>query len=200
MADPIPRLLLQMQGWTASLEANHEDTMEMLALQLRGHPRAQDFEPTGHGGSDPTSVNGTMADRAAHDGKRYIAAIQRAWKSLREADDIAHDYCAAVPPIRKQGDIQDVWCVLHLEREAMEPRAHLDLCDPCYRFKATRGRYPTPQEVDYQITHYGRWPTQRVDPTKPRPDPMRLASVERLQLHTAALTGEEAADVLRGKE
>lgn len=160
----LSRLLLQGQGFGASMEAHLDDVLAMLALQLRGHPKAQDFEPTGHGGSDPTAVNGAMHDRAAKDGRALRAAIERYWTSACEFDDIRKLYLPAKRPAKPDGPDRHDWCVLHLEAGYMEPRAHLDLCEPCYRYKSTHGRYPTSDEVTYYATHYGRWPTQRIDP------------------------------------
>ena len=189
MAD-LTRYLRDIQGWAASLEVSNSDTLEMLALLRRGHPRAQDFEPTGHGGSDPTAMNGTLPDNAVLEGKRYDKAIRRAWEALREAEDIAHRYRHAIKPERKQDDLDDVWCVIHWQLGYPEPRAHLDLCSACYRYKANHnGEYPTKEDVEYYITHYQRWPAQRIDPKNPVA-PMktrRIAGLENLQDGLATL-------------
>ena len=197
MADLV-RYLRDIQGWAASLEVSNSDTLQMLADMRRGHPKAQDFEPTGHGGSDPTALNGAKTDRfgnlvgdpAVLDGKRYTAAIKRAHDALREAEDIRYRYRRAVKPERKADDLDDVWCVIHWQLGYPEPHAHLDLCSSCYKFKANHnGEYPTKEDVEYYITHYGRWPAQRIDPKNPVA-PMktrRIAGLENLQDGLATL-------------
>lgn len=188
MTDRCGRLLLECQGFAASLEASHTDTLRMLALQLQGHPRAQDFEPTGHGGSDPTSVNGILPDNAALDGKRYTKAIERAWKALREADDIRRRQIPVDPPKLDPNDVRLEYCVLHWELEKVDGttvRYRSDLCESCYRRKCDTGDYPTLADVAYKERTY-RWPKRLIDPKNP-PPPTR----------TKPLTAEEAAEVLR---
>lgn len=188
----LPLLLRQIQGWAASCETHHDDVLEMMALLRAGHPRAQDFDPTGHGGSDPTSANGIRPDNAVRDGKAYVKAIERAWTAMREVDGLSHHYRDAVRPVRQPDDPQDVWCVLHLQLDAHEPRYRNDLCRPCAERKYQTGDFPTLDDVRYHTVH-ARWPRTRVDPKAP---PTRIASVERLQLHTEAINADEAAAVL----
>lgn len=157
------RLLLEGQGFGASAEALHDEAMRNMALQLNGHPRAQDFEPTGHGGSDPTALNGTMSDRAALDGKAYTAAAKRYWTAGRELDAIARRYRNGVRPERQPDDPQDVWCALHLELDAHEPRYRNELCRPCAERKYQTGDFPTLDDIRYHMRH-GRWPRKLIDP------------------------------------
>lgn len=190
MADPM-RLLAEIQGWAVAVEAHHDEVMRNLALERAGHPRAQDFEPTGHGGSDPTSVNGTRPDTAVAEGKRYIGAIERAQKAMREADDISYRHRNGIRPERQPDDAQDVWCVLHLELDAHEPRYRNELCRPCAERKYATGDFPSLADVRWHIVH-GRWPRQRVDPTKPQ----RIAGADRLVLGAEAITADTAAGIL----
>jgi len=78
--------------------------------------------------------------------------------------DVCDDYRKAIRPERPPEPTTDDWCSLHLRAGGMEPRAHLDLCDPCYRYQVTHGRPPTQAEVEHYITYQGRWPKQRIDP------------------------------------
>jgi hypothetical protein len=189
MPDRTQRLLLECQGFAGRLEATHETTLFWLAEMLQGHPRAQDFEPTGHGGSDPTAVNGTRTDSAALDGKEYVKAIERAWKALDTAAAISRRYQQGIKPERKQDDVQDVWCALHLLHDAYEPRYRNELCRPCAERKYQTGDFPSKDDVAHHIRK-GRWPTTRVDPKT------HIASVSRLTLGTGALTAEQAAEKL----
>ncbi len=166
------------------MEANHTDTLRMLALQLNGHPRAQDFEPTGHGGSDPTAISGTVNDSAAQDGKRYTRAIERAWNALREADDIRRHQTAAEIPKTDPHDLRLHYCTLHWRLEivnATTERYRLDLCRSCYERKLTVGDYPTLDDVRYHHSH-GRWPRKLVDPKThvPNMSTRRIAGLDNL--------------------
>jgi hypothetical protein len=185
MADP-QRLLKEIIGWASSVEASHDEVMRNLALERAGHPRAQDFEPSGQGGSDPTSVNGILPDRAVQEGKRYIAAIERAQKAIREADDISHRHRNGIRPVRQPEDPQDVWCVLHLELDAHEPRYRNELCRSCAERKYQTGDFPTLDDVRHHIKS-GRWPRNRIDPKLP-PKRVYIAGLENLQAGAATLT------------
>lgn len=187
MADPM-RLLKDIQGWAAALEAHHDEVMRNLALLRAGHPKAQDFEPTGHGGSDPTSLHGISPDEAVKQGKAYIAGIERAHTELGKSMKVSWGNRNGVRPERKPDDVQDVWCVLHLELDCHEPRYRNDLCRPCSERKYLTGDFPTLDDVRYHSTH-GRWPRQRIDPTAPpKPVTRRIAGLENLQDGLATLT------------
>lgn len=178
MADP-KRLLAESQGKLASSEALWDNAVYWMAELLNGHPRAQDFEPTGHGGSDPTSQNGTRPDSAAADGKRTRRLAERIWRDTDELLLTLRRYQPAIRPERKPEDLEELWCVIHLQLGYPEPRAHLDLCSPCYKYKSNHnGQYPTVEDVHYYITHYGQWPKRRVDPKQ----------------HSGPLTAEQAAE------
>lgn len=197
MSDPIPHLLRQIQGWAAALEANWDETVGWLNDLRPGHPRAQDFEPTGHGGSDPTASNGIRPDVAALDRKDIENGIRAAWRGIDAAHSRAKRYQNAERPKAKEADLSDLWCVIHWQLGYPEPRAHLDLCDPCYRYKVNHnGEYPTKGDVEYYIAHYGKWPSKRIDPTKPQVDVVRIAGASRLALGTESMTAEQAASVL----
>lgn len=138
-----------------------------MAELLNGHPRAQDFEPTGHGGSDPTAVNGVRADSAAFDGKRARRLAERIWRDADELNSLLRKYQTASKPARKDDDVEDVWCVLHRQLDAYEPRYRNELCRPCAERKYQTGDFPTLDDVRYH-TKNGRWPRQRIDPKQPR--------------------------------
>jgi hypothetical protein len=174
-------LLLEIQGQAGKLEAQHELALFWMAEMRNGHPKAQDFEPTGHGGSDPTSQNGTRDDYAHRDGKLYVQAIERAWKAMDAAVAISRRYQNGVKPERQPDDVQDVWCALHLQLDAHEPRYRNELCRPCAERKYATGDFPTLDDVRYHASH-GRWPRNRVDPKN-----VHVARLERLQLGTNAL-------------
>lgn len=163
MPDPLLKASQQIGLMAAVVTARLEDTLEMIALHRNGHPRAQDFEPTGHGGSDPTSVNGSRPDKAVKDGRDLRASITRAHKEMVKALDFCDEYRKAIRPERSPEPVLEDWCVLHLQAGSMEPRAHLDLCDPCYRYQVTHGHPPTKADVEHYITYMGRWPRQRWD-------------------------------------
>lgn len=211
--DRTRRLLVDIQGFAGQLESNHETAMFWLAQRLNGHPRAQDFEPTGHGGSDPTLLYGTSEDHAADDGKQYVSLIGRAWRNIHDAQtqagkqyvlliqrcwrnlDNAHAISMRNQPAKRkkpQTD-EDIWCELHLQAGAREPIHRGRLCQPCYRrrkYLAERGLELTAEMVAYHARHQGKWPSLRVDP--------RIASVDRLRYGTQALTSEQAAEYLTG--
>lgn len=189
MADRNERLILETQGFLGSAEANYPTAIRNMALELNGHPRAQDFEPTGHGGSDPTSQSGILPDSAALDGKRVTKLTQQLWTLSRELDDTLRRHLNGVRPHKEESGINDrtEWCVLHLELDFYEPRYRNDLCRPCSERKYQTGDYPTLQDVQYHAQH-ARWPRKPVDPKQ------HVASLTRLQLGTEAITGEEAAE------
>jgi hypothetical protein len=196
MPDP-KRLLLECKNKAMKLEHVHDTTSFWMAEMKTGHPRAQDFEPTGHGGSDPTGQNGIRPDRATHDEKTYNAAIMRAWKALDEALLIAGAYQNGVKPVRKDGDVGDIWCPLHAQFDVWEPIHKLGMCRPCYerRLKLREmGLELTVEEVRFHAhSRNGRWRVHRQDPTQP---PSRLAALARLQLGTETLSAEQAAERL----
>ena len=174
------RLILEGQGFGGSAEAFHDEAMRNMALQLNGHPRAQDFEPTGHGGSDPTAMAGTMADRAAMDGKAYTAAAKRYWSAGRELDAIARRYRNGVRPERQPEDPQDVWCVLHFKFDAHEPRYRGQLCRPCYeqqgRLREREQRELSDDDVRFHA-RYDKWPRKATDPKqRPRVDYLQVVT------------------------
>lgn len=172
MTDHSQRLLLEVQGFAASLEAGHVETLRMLALQLDGHPKAQDFEPSGHGGGEARSPlrfdkqGWPQADSQA-EGKKYTKAIQRAWEALREADDIRRRQLKAE---RSQEPLDpsdpNEWCVLHLEIGDYAPRYRMDLCRPCAERKYQTGDYPSKADIRHHTMH-GRWPRKAEDPDSP---------------------------------
>lgn len=166
MADP-KRLLTEILGWAESALAYHDEVMANLALERAGHPKAQDFEPTGHGGSDPTALNGTTPDWAVQEGKRYVAQLERAQRAMSEAVSISWRHRNGQRPERRDDDVEDVWCVLHRQLDAYEPRYRNELCRPCAERKYQTGDFPTLDDVRYH-TKNGRWPRQRIDPKQPR--------------------------------
>lgn len=165
MPDPTLRLLLEGQGFGASAEAHHDEVMMWMASGLNGHPRAQDFEPTGHGGSDPTAVNGQRPDRAAADGKAYVSAAKRYWAAGRELDDISRRWRTAIRP--SPGPVDEEFCFMHYKYEKTALVYRIRLCRPCYDRRgdlAKQGLELTDEEVRYHAT-WGKWPKgQRVDP------------------------------------
>lgn len=189
MPDP-KRLFVEIIGWASSSEAHHDEVMRNLALERIGHPKAQDFEPTGHGGSDPTAVAGTDKDWAIQEGKRYIAALERAQRAMREVADISWRHRNGVRPERQPEDADDVWCALHREIDAYEPRYRNELCRPCSERKYQTGDFPSLDDVRHHLKT-GRWPRQRIDPKT------HVASLSRLQLGTEAINGAEAAAIIK---
>ena len=191
MADP-KRLYVEILGWATGGEAFHDEVMRNLALQRPGHPKAQDFEPTGHGGSDPTALNGTNdTDWAVKEGKRYVASLERAHRAMSDVMAISWRHRNGVRPERKESDVEDVWCVLHLQLDAHEPRYRNELCRPCAERKYQTGDFPTLDDVRYHTAH-GRWPRQRVDPKQP--PTRRIAGLANLQEGAATL--DDHPDVL----
>lgn len=186
MTDRLARLLLECQGFAGKLEANHEMCVYWMHEMLAGHPKAQDFEPTGHGGSDPTALSGTRDDRASRDSKDYARNIERARQALVDALGIASRYQNGERPA--PGDIDDVWCVMHLKHEVHNPRYRGELCRPCYERNKYQLENGMGDLMDEQVKHHanptnnGRWPRQRIDPKS-----VHVARLERLQLGTAAM-------------
>lgn len=166
MTDPLYRALLHIQGFAASLEAHHFDTLKMMRDMVNGHPRAQDFEPKGAGLSDSTGENGIRPDPAALALRKYREHIDRAYAELSDADELRRRFMRAERP-KLDADLNDELCVIHREADHFAVRAHLDLCDACYRFKVSRGRYPTVADVEHYETYGHRWPKERVDPKNP---------------------------------
>jgi len=187
VTDRMERLLREIQGFAASMEANYTEAMRNLALEMNGHPKAQDFEPTGHGGSDPTSVAGTVPDTAALEGKRVNRVIEAMWRAGREGDEIVRRHLNGVRPEALPLDDRSNWCVLHLELDAHEPRYRNDLCRPCSERKYQTGDYPSLDDIRYHTVH-ARWPRKAEDPkAPPKPKPRHIAGLENLQDGLATL-------------
>jgi hypothetical protein len=183
MADRLSRLLLEIQGQAGKLEAQHELALFWMAEMRNGHPKAQDFEPTGHGGSDPTSQNGTRDDYAHRDGKLYVQAIERAWKAMDAAAAISRRYQNGIP--LATGPIEDEFCVMHYKHEKTFLRYRGTLCRRCYERRgelAKQGLELTDADVEYDAK-WGKWPRgQLIDPKS-----VHVARLERLALGTTAL-------------
>lgn len=170
MPDPLLKASQQIGLMAAVVTARLEDTLEMIALHRNGHPRAQDFEPTGHGGSDPTSVNGSRPDKAVKDGRDLRASITRAHKEMVKALDFCDEYRKAIRPERSPEPTSDDWCQLHLQADVYNPRYRGVLCRPCverttYMNQNGLGEL-TLEQVRYHAdpANMGRWPRNRIDP------------------------------------
>ncbi len=203
MTDHSGRLLLEIQGFAGSLEAGHVETLRMLALQLDGHPKAQDFEPSGHGGGEARSPlrfdkQGWPQPDSQAEGKKYTKAIQRAWEALREADDIRRRNMKAERQKATEAGVDDIWCHMHRKFEVYNPIETGGLCRPCYERRgvlAKMGLELTHAEVQHHSDwrNHGRWPKHLVDSSKPGspmvqqslPGQRRIAGLENLVDGTA---------------
>ena len=200
MSDHRPRLIRQTIGFATSVEAYHEEAEELMHLEQKGHPKAQDFEPTGHGGSDPTAQNGTMPDTAARDLRAYHDHIERAWVEMCAADDISRRYRRAVRPKRMPADANEVLanvCRMHARFDEYRDIEAAGLCKACYRRQLWQRENGfgdlTVEQVGYYCdpTNMGRWPKMHAHQAKPRVDVMRvrrIAGLENLQDGLATLT------------
>lgn len=163
------RLFTQSQGWIAHSEAFWDEANKNAALELNGHPKAQDFEPKGGGGtSDPTGANGIRPDRAASAGRRMRYHLEQIWIHA-EALMIDVDKLRNAKRPEYLSTVDDENCVLHREAGHFSIKAaHSNqVCTPCYNFNRSRGRFPTSEEIDHFETYAGRWPKERVDPKNP---------------------------------
>lgn len=208
MGDPMPRLLRQIIGFATSLEAHHDEVMENLAEMRPGHPRAQDFEPTGHGGSDPTAQNGIRPNGVVRDGRDYRQGIVNALDEIAAAMHISERYRDAQRPKRMPNDANEVManvCRMHARFEEWKDIEADGLCKACYRRQLWQREHGIGDLTHDQVAYYvdpankGRWPKVRAHETQPRVDVMRIASVERLALHAKAMTAEQAAAALTEK-
>lgn len=186
------KLLRQIQGFAVTLEADDDDAIFWMTQLLPGHPRAQDFEPSGHGGSDPTATNGLLPDSARDDARAYRGHIKRAWKELAKALDVSKRYRTAVRPERQANDVADIWCVLHLQADATYPRYRGELCRPCVERRTFLNKHGLGELTLEQVRHHanpsnnGRWPKQRIDPKQPKRE--YIAGLANLQAGAATLT------------
>lgn len=193
LPDDAARLLRQIQGFAATLEADDENTRFWMAELKPGHPRAQDFEPTGHGGSDPTALNGLEPDRARDDEKAYRAHIRKAWKELVRALDVSKRYRTAIRPERQPSDVHDIWCVLHLQAGENYPRHRGELCRPCVERRTYLNKHGLGELTIEQVRHHanpankGRWPTRRIDPTALPSKREYIAGLDNLMAGAATL-------------
>ena len=200
-------------------EEHWDEANQWIALRVQGHPRAQDFEPTGHGGSDPTAMAATMTDRngnligddAATVGKELRRRLRRVFEDVCYIESRIAENIHAERPKFDPTDPNE-YCRNHLQLDEYVYRHRGDKCRSCYdrTLWLRDNRFPDDIGLDdlrYHRSH-GRWPRKTADvsqpapmrqplpppkqPPAPKPASTHVARLERLQLGTEALPAPEA--------
>lgn len=170
MTDP-RQPYLDIAGFAASAEANVTQARQMLDLRRNGWPRAQDFEPSGKGGSDPTGVNGTLRDDAANTIAELDRRTKRVWHDMLWIDTTLRANLKAVRPDFDASDPNE-YCRVHLtELDEYVYRDVGDLCRSCYERMLVLRKSNRPEVITADdLRHHarkGRWPMKAVDPKQP---------------------------------
>lgn len=197
MADPQAVFSDVRKRWDFCGE-NWDEANQWIALRVHGHPRAQDFEPTGHGGSDPTGQAGLLPkDQAAQLGKELRRRLKRIFDDVCFIEArIAENLHAERPKFDPEDP--DEYCRNHLQLDEYVYRHRGDKCRPCYErtLWLRDNRFADDITIDdlrYHRSH-GRWPRKTVDLSQPAPmrQPLpkerRIAGLENLQDGLATLT------------
>ena len=177
LSDQIPRYLRQIIGFATSMEAHHQQVMENAADMRPGHPRAQDFEPTGHGGSDPTAQNAIRPNTVVRDMHNYRQGILNALDEVARSMGISERYRDAQRPKRMPADANEVLanvCRMHARFDEYRDIEAAGLCKACYRRQLWQRENGfgdlTVEQVGYYCdpTNMGRWPKMHAHQAKPR--------------------------------
>lgn len=191
------RLILDCDTFVQELVLHNDTALHWMDELRAGHPRAQDFEPTGHGGSDPTAISGTSPDTATADKKAYEADAERAWKALSNMVGISRTYrTATVPKPKKSGGAPlEEFCTMHLKFEVYNERERGELCKACVERRTWLNREGLGELTIEQVAHHadpinmGRWPRMSRDPKAlPAPKPRHIAGLANLREGLATLT------------
>lgn len=188
---------------------NWGEANQWIALRVHGHPRAQDFEPTGHGGSDPTGQSGLLGDQAAQLGKELRRRLKRVFEDVCYLEArVAENLHAERPKFNPEDP--DEYCRNHLQLDEYVYRYRGDKCRPCYErtlwLRDNRfGDEISSDDLRYHRSH-GRWPRKTGTsqpapmrqplPDKPNVDVVRIAGTERLALQVTAMDAAQAAAIL----
>lgn len=152
-------------------EKNWGEANQWIALRVNGHPRAQDFEPTAHTGSDPTALAGTRDDNAATIGKELRRRMKRIFEDVCYIEARIAENLHAERPKFDPEDPEE-YCRLHLQIDEYAYRHRGDKCRPCYErtLWLRDNRFSddiTVDDLKYHRSH-GRWPRKTAG-TQPAP-------------------------------
>ncbi len=171
MADPkvvLPDALKRLEFCVHNIE----EALFWMAQQVVGHPKAQDFEPTGHGGSDPTGVAGTLqgGDRAAATGKELHRRMRRLYDEVCWMERTVAANLGAERPKFDPTDPNE-YCRMHLLLDEYLYRYRGDRCRSCYERVLTLRDNGLPDDITLDdLRHHqrvGQWPRKAVDPKAP---------------------------------
>ena len=195
MADPQQVFIDVAKRWAWSGD-NWGEANQWIALRVAGHPRAQDFEPTGHGGSDPTAQNGILKDDAAQIGRELRRRMKRVFDDVCWIEARIAENLHAERPKFDPTD-PDEYCRKHLELDEYVYRYRGDKCRPCYERTLWLRDNAFPDDIALDDLRYhrshGRWPRKTASPQpapmrQPLPKERRIAGLENLQDGLATLS------------